>query len=722
MAHRSTLAAAAILLAAACTTSPSLQDCAADADCGAGNVCHAGSCAANAPPVADLDVPASVTTNRLLSLIPSASDPEGRPVATRWTVLATAGGCAPDVEPQDGPALEVVFWCAGTYEARLVPIDDQGLEGTTVVRSLEVTPASGAPSVTVAPAIAATHVCDAAASTCTVEGPDGSPSLQLGAVAADPGSAPLSYQWIALPPAFALEDPTLLVAFLTSTADDAPIAAIGNGSGGPIAGTYRFRVRVSNPDGLLAQAFQEVVVANEAPTGASGGWELPHAYVDGAFVAEGEVPSGAVDPDGDALIVQGALAPTPPASCTEAVTAGVTPGSVRVRIACTLPADLIGAEPRTLTATITDANGAALAISAPLVIANRPPRIDLDPSLGGALSLEHRVEPCQLLTAASCFVVDGPDPFLVTDPDGDPLAPHLLGASVGAARPSSRGTVTLDGTLRRFRFETSVGAPAEFRSPSGASGFSLTASQADPWGATASVEAPLTIQNRKPILEESVGSVSVPHVYDASTRRYRASATGALFRDPDGDPLVLTGSAPPPCSGVTLEAGRITITCERAWDYTLGGLPPLDEFLATAPNQVTVSDGWEGVASGTWVHIQDRPATVSAPTTTSESCACVSGFSCTREYSVSKTGVTLPVALVDPDGDPAQIAVYANLSPTAPVPVTCLPGWCYPKVDGASTSSIHGSVVGKTGGLVIPPVEALFSVTPTCAAAGTCCP
>jgi hypothetical protein len=485
-------------------------------------------------------------------------------VEHRWSISAVAAGCDPEPEPGDGSALDVVFWCPGTYEATLVPVDDLGAEGAPVTRTFPVALATGVPTLAVGPAISAQHRCDPEVPVCAVLAPDGTPSLRLAASGADPGGAPLAFEWTAIPPAPAAADPALALAFAPGPFDAAPTATIGNG-GGPIAGVYRFRVRVRGSEGLLAQAFQEVVVDNRPPVASPAGLVLGHRYVDGVYLAEGDVDTGASDPDGDLLFAAGALDPAAPAGCTEEVTPA-TGGRVHVRIACSVPSALIGASARTLTAAIADPSGAWVAFTAPIAVANQPPSISLLPSFSDGLALDHRVEPCAIASGTSCFVAEAADPFAVVDPDGDPLSAYNLGATVASDRTSSRGTATVEGAAYRFRFETPTSLPGEFRSLAGASGFTVNAAVVDSFGATASVALPLAILNRAPTVLEEIPAASIPHWYEPASRRYRASATGPAFEDPDGDPLV--PSVPPSgfCSTVTLDQGRATIGCERAWD------------------------------------------------------------------------------------------------------------------------------------------------------------
>ena len=229
MTFRSTLSLAALISLGACSSSsPSLLPCAQDEDCGGGNLCVSGSCAVNLRPVASFSAPEGVSTHRLVPMAASVSDPEGRPTTSRWSVSVKEGadGCAPDVEPSDGGPLGVIFWCPGAYEVTVVPVDDQGLEGAPVVRSLTVAAAVGAPTVTAGPPIDATHRCDLAGPSCLVEGPGNDPSLELRATASDPEGASLAFEWTAVLPDLAASDATLHATFLTSTAIDQTLISV----------------------------------------------------------------------------------------------------------------------------------------------------------------------------------------------------------------------------------------------------------------------------------------------------------------------------------------------------------------------------------------------------------------------------------------------------------------------------------------------------------------
>ena len=713
---RSAAAAATSLLFVACSSSTPVLECTSDGDCGAGNVCQRGACAANAAPLAAFPAPGTPTTHRVITLSGSATDPEGRDATLRWSVRAVEGGCEPDVGPADGLSIDLVFWCPGRYEAAAVAVDDLGLEGPPAVQVFEVTAAVGAPSVTAGLAIAATHRCDAAVPTCEVLGPGGSPSLSLGAAGTDPGGAALAYEWAAIPPAgVGGDDAPLSVTFVPGADVAQPTVTVSN-AGGAIAGRYRFRVRVRNPHRLVAQGFQEATVGNSVPVPLPAKLSVPHRFDGVRYVADGDLVFGARDPDGDPLAVA-ALVPSAPApGCIETFEPGVG-ATVGVHVSCLDAASLIGATPRTLAVTIVDPNGGAFDVEAPLLIGNQAPVVSL--AAGAPLRLDHRVAPCILAAGPACFLADGPDPFTVHDPDGDPLAEYELVATVAAGRPSSKGIVTPDGETRRFRFETPATLPLEFRSASGASGFSLSASVADPWTKAGAVAA-LTIANRPPIVKEAVPAVSVPHAYDAVARRYVATASGALFEDPDGDPMQATAATYDNCHTVTLDGGRAVIGCALGWDYTLGGLPPLFDFARSNPSSISVSDGWASVLASTQITVLDRPATVTAPPTAVESCACVYGSPCWKN-ALTMTGVRVPVLLDDPDGDPAQVSLGVGSSQPVPQPppVTCVPGWCYPSF--SSSDYTTSGAVSAASGATIRVVWATFSIQPSCSTSGTCC-
>jgi hypothetical protein len=247
----------------------------------------------------------------------------------------------------------------------------------------------------------------------------------------------------------------------------------------------------------------------------------------------------------------------------------------------------------------------------------------------------------------------------------------------------------------------------------------VSGSVSDPFGGTASIALPLAIRNRSPVVKEPLASTSVPHLYDASSLRYRASANGALFEDPDGDPLVpsVVGSAF--CSSVTMVSGRAVVGCDRVWDYKLGGVPPLAELLVPRTLSVTASDGWEAASSATAVTVLDRPATVAAPITSIERCTCVSGFPCWTN-TTSIAAIPIPVELTDPDGDPSRLVMQVFWA-TGPQPaaINCVPGWCYPTVNGAMSAG-QGIVQAYADGTGAN-VQAFFEVLVTCGAKGTCC-
>lgn len=710
---------AALAVVAGCASSPTMLQCAADADCGAGNLCVQGACAANAPPTATFETPVGATTHRLFTLVPASRDPEGRPVRHRWAVKATAAGCAADAEPTASGSLEVVFWCAGSYEVTLVPIDDLGAEGVPVVRALEVAAASGAPTVTAGAAIAATHRCDQAVPSCLVVGPGGANTLQLAASASDPGGGAIVFEWRGIPPPAPAKDPALLLSFVTSSASASPVVGISNGSGGPIAGLYRFRVRARNPQGLLGQAFQEVAVANSPPTVRSRAAGIPHTFLGGSYVAEAVVRTDAFDSDGDALKISAALDGAPVEGCLASFEPSSAAGYLRVRVACSSAAAFTASRWVSAIVRATDGNGGSFSGSWSFLLQNRPPQIGLKPSFAdGLLAVDHRAERCTLSTGPSCFVADGSDPFVVADPEGDPVATFSMAPVVSPTQPQSKGTVSLTGASLGFRFESPVTAPLEFRSSLGLSGFALQATATDALGGTANLTVPLSIRNRPPFVKEPSVVVAAPHVYDPATLRYVATARGALFEDPDGDPLLPIVTRAGSCGSATITAGRATITCERSYDWRTALYPPLASFLAAGGVLVTASDGWEGVSSATWITIEDRPPTLSVPATTIDNCACV-GTGWTG-WVVSGSNATLPVVVADPDGDPAYVKADGVGTEYPPPPSVCLPGTCLPVTNLTVDASTSVTVTADTGASAAR-AAVKVDVSVACSKSGTGC-
>jgi hypothetical protein len=714
------LLAGLVLAAAAggCSGPPSAAGCAADADCGAGMVCTRGTCAGNVPPTAAIALPAGATTHRLLRLRSESRDPEGQPITLAWSVEPIDAGCDPEPEPPADGALEAVFWCPGDYRVTLIAIDPLGAESAPAVRVLSVAAATGAPIVGAGASVSAAHRCDAAVPSCEAVSAGGATTFPLAATGVDPAGGALAWEWVHLPPPGA--DPALEARF-TPGSDVAATAATLSTPGGAISGLHRFRVRARSGAGLLGEAFQEVTVGNEPPAVAPAGLAAPHAFADGLYQVDAELDTGATDADGDPLVASGSLAPPPTAGCAEEVLPAAG-GRLRVRIACTTAAGLSGAAPRILSVTVADPNGGTASFSTPLAILNRAPVVALAPEWSGRLVLGHRVEPCALSAGPSCYVADGADPFVVSDPDGDPIVAWSIVTAVAGGLPASKGAAAADGAGYRFRFETLAGAPAQFRGAGDATGFALVATATDALGAPATVAVPLGIRNRAPVLVEPVASVAVNHRYDAATRRYLAEAPGPRFVDPDGDPISATPVDPSFCSTASVVDGRAIVTCARAWDWTLGGRPPLRPLLGPRPITLIAGDGWETVETSTTVEILDRPATVSAPLHSAERCACVAASICSR-WAAATTGLPLSVLLDDPDGDPAEIALALDGPAVAqPGPVTCLPGWC------TASFNSNGEIPSGGSGTVrafsyegASAASASFSLAASCATQGACC-
>jgi hypothetical protein len=694
-------AASAAMLLAACADLPALEGCTCDADCGEGSTCFGGACVVNGAPSAGFEPPAGATTHRLIRFTATTRDPEGGPVTTRWSFRPVADGCDAEPDPARDDSIDVVFWCAGRYEATLVPVDAAGLEGAAVVHAFDVAASVGAPSVVGGPTLPAAHRCELSVPRCAVLSAGGEEALPLEADAADPDGETLHFEWRAIPPATSRDDPTLHVTFLPDAAAPGPLVAIENG-GGPIAGTWRFRVRAVDPGGLIGEAHVTVEVANTPPVAAPTAASLPHRYEGGAFVAAGDAPVGVVDPDGDALAITASLSDAPP-SCAQSVQPAE--GGYRLAISCADPGDLIGPA-RALRVVAIDVHGAALHFELPVTVENRPPTFGVgsgaDP---GAHELDHGVTACTLASGERCFVAEGSDPFLVADPDGDPVGGYALSAAAAADRPTTAAATWLDGGVRRFRFEAPVDQPLEFRGPDGASGFTLAALAHDPWE-EARATLPVRIRNRAPVVVEEGPVAAVPHRYDRFLLRYSAEAPGPRFADPDGDPLSATVDTVAPCQSATLDAeGRATVLCARDWDWRSTSVPPLRKFAVATEPAVLASDGWDVTASPARITILDRPPVlVAAESQTLEGCDCGPASSCpANAFPLAR--FVLFVSYLDPDGDPALVtpSFSASVVEEQP-PVACIKASCAPYlyVEEATLiwtahPSAFGSLTADTG-------------------------
>lgn len=660
------------LAACGASTRDTVLSCTAPSDCGPAALCVQGACQASTRPVADFTSPATLTTNRAVAVTATVHDPDpGDSVATwAWSVTRLAADCDADADVADAATLQAVFWCAGTYQISLVVSDSTGVESEPARRTVTVTALPDAPTVTAGAARTVEHRCAGAPLRCELEQP-----VALSAAGQSPLGGVLTYQWTAIPPDASRAGAAAGLS-PSATARDATLNI--ETEGGPISGAWRFRVRVSDGSGNLAQATQLLTVGNRPPVIDGAPISLDHRYEDGAYVASGTLTVPVYDPDGDPLEVGVAMSEPSGSGCASSFTE-MAAGTGLFSLSCANPLSLTSA-PRALQATAGDVNGAEASVPVVLEIRNRLPVVQPAAGPGAAyLTLDHSVGTCPG-GSGLCFQVGGPNPFVAIDPDGDPVSAITLLPRVEPARTASVAELGAGASADTFRFSTPVGLPAEFRSPAGASGFSVTATTADPFGASAPSQ-PLFIQilNRPPAVRTSRPVTTVAHRYLASASEYQATAPLAVFEDPDGDPLVQGGSVgDQSCPTVTLGAdGAASVACRRAYQPAPTSPPTLSGFAGTHQVTAVAGDGWETTGAVTAVTIAAAPPTVPSYSGAVESCAC----KC-REWDPEPPAVCIggwgwaagtgkgafPVRPADPDGDPLAVTFSLAAIPPASIP------------------------------------------------------
>jgi len=496
--------------------------------------------------------------------------------------------------------------------------------------------------------------------------------------------------------------------------------------GGPISGAWRLRVRAEDALGNLAQAIQLVTVGNREPAIDATALALDHRY-DGAYRVDGALAVPATDPDGDPVQVVLAVREPAGSGCSASLR-GAT-----LALSCPEPAGLLVAG-RAVVASATDVNGASVAAAVPVVALNRLPVLR---PRGGAgvtsLSLDHGVGPC-LGGGGTCFLVSGDDPFLATDPDGDPVTAVTLVPRVEAGRPASSGAALTGVGGGSFRFGTAIAYPAEFRSPAGESGFSLTATASDPFGTSAPAQPSLAIRilNRPPVPTLAPDTVSTGHRYDAGLGAYLAAAELAAFVDPDGDPLVVDAPADDPdCGALTLAGGVVSVACRRDFALTPTAVPTLAGFAGQHALTPGVSDGWDTTRRATALVVEDRPPSVASYSGPVEACTCkcpslepLDPWECPvpSRWEADPSQFTLPNRPVDADGDPLRVTfkvawgqpgAYVNPSISTALPQDCAATASSPTQGVTLEVSVSDGVSSASG---------IWSASRvTCASEGTIC-
>ncbi len=672
--------ALALLLAACGGSGERVRTCSSDAECGPGALCLQSACVTNRRPAVTLQLPAAPTTHRALVVEATAADSDPGDSITRfaWTVTPVGAACDAEPEPSSGPALELVFWCAGTYQVTVVAEDARGASSLAATQTVEVAPATGAPVVTTPPALEVEHACGGAPFACRPAAAGRPIALPLSATVDDPAGGALISRWRLIPPPGAGTDCT--VSFAQGEASLTNQAWME--SRGVIAGTWRFRLRVAGATGLLGQADQVVVIGNRPPELAGQAVTLAHRHEGGRYLASGQVALPATDPDGDPLTLVASLDEAGTDGCTSRVGA-VTSGSVEVETSCAEPARLLGAATRILRVVARDAGGGATEALFPIEIGNRPPVVRLASNPAGAsVAVDHTVGACPG-GAGDCYLASGTAAFEAVDPDGDPLPSLTVEGLVGAWHSHSSARVTTAAGVAWFGFATAVGWPTEFRTASGATGFTLQASSVDPFGAATTLPVAVVVGNRPPLVRATVARIVVPHRYDAGRGAWVAAASPASFEDPDGDPLLPgPGGDDPACRTVAVTGGAGQVECTLAY-APASGLPPLASFVGDHRVPVGVTDGWAAVAAPSTVSIQNGSPALRPFAGTVESCACrcakwnADGNACLGQPTevVNTAVVPLPVLVDEADGDPLQVT-FTGVIPAGGDQKTVLPGSC----------------------------------------------
>jgi hypothetical protein len=408
---------------------------------------------------------------------------------------------------------------------------------------------------------------------------------------------------------------------------------------------------------------------------------LDHRYDQGAYLAGGSLALAATDPDGDPVMLAALLDEQGTDGCTSHLTP-IAEGMLAFDTRCGEATPLIGPAVRTIRVVAGDGNGGTTETPFPIEIGNRPPelRFTSNPA-GGQVRLDHLVGACPGATG-SCFLLDGTASFEVVDPDGDPVTVPAVAAVVRPGFTASTGLAGTAGGVTTFRFATAIAAPEQFRPADGTTGFSLVATAADPFGASARLEVPVVALNRPPVMRQALSSV-VAHSYDPATRAYVAIAPLVTVEDPDGDPIRTSGSVgDAACASFTISGGVLSVSCRLAYDLA-AGLPPLASFLGDHAVAPGIADGWERVGWATTVTIQDRAPLATPFEGVVDSCFCscakwsADGSTCVGQakWVADASSVPLPVRVSDADGDPLQVS-YAGAPIGGGTQKTVLPGSC----------------------------------------------
>jgi hypothetical protein len=647
-----------------------------------------GACVAGSLPQARIVVRASTSellSHRDIVFDGSASqdtNPGGAVRAYSWAVRRGAGAtCDPTAVRGEAAAFTTNFQCPGQFVIELQVQNDRGLASVPEEATLEIGPSANPPVITSMGAdLAFEHRCTGSPVLCAAIGAGGeAASFQLDATATDVEDGDkLSYTWSAVPPDGA-DAAATHVSFAPDAHTRTPIASLKT-DGARVAGEWRFEVRVEDGDHLVTVGTQRVTVSNRAPAFAlaPGPIVATHQFnvAAGRYYASGSIDGTVTDPDGDPLL-------PPLLSVTEGATAGcdftlndstLHGSTVHAAFSLSCPADnpagIIGAAERSVTVTLRDVNGGEASASTRLEVGNTPPVFALAAGASRAYTVPHTVQPCLASVGQSCFTVDTEIPFVVGDPELDPVSLSLTPAGLASAATFQAASPT------HFKLQVPTSQPADFRRADGTMPGTFGMTAGDPW--TSSSDAfTIRVANAAPAVALLSGTFSVPHRYSEAEGAYVSTFDLATASDADGDPLIAVAtSTDGMCAATGIVGGKVRVRCA----YPAG---PITGPARATPFQsfgreirASVQDPWtsSGSTPPAGLEIQNGPpamATTAPGFIGTTPCHC-SGCNLIP----NGPGIaTVDPAAVDPDGDPLEMTVtFASGAPAQTV--RCAPGAC----------------------------------------------
>lgn len=553
---------------AACGEVPAPRRCASTAECAADARCVGEVCVADAPPVAVITAPASFLSNVSYSFGSSGSyDPDaGDSVVSRqWTVTAAQAPCGPSPDAAATEALVVVFPCAGSFDVKLVVVDQLGVPSAPRVLRASVTQSVDPPAVEVGADLALEHRCAGEPLTCTPLDGAQATTFSLSATGSGPAAGGFTYRWTyQLPPELAGK-PAPAVTFSPDEASPTPVVAVQT-QGTAIAGTWQFVVEATDSRGLVAVGTQRVAVGNRPPEVQGAGAALiqvPHVFspssagaTTGTMAALGATPVLTVtDPDGDPFDAAFSSSHSGDGANGFLVQDLGDHATFSVVVLYGGPADgayLIGpGVSRTVSFAAVDANGGTGSASWDIQVTNRPPRVAVPVT---ALEVPHSFDTGgsrYLATATlAAFADDDGDPLSIDAATGDPIC---TGKRLAPANPAAA------------EIECSVpyaGTPA---ANAIAGLHAVTATVRDAWAGTAA-PTNLTVGNRQPRLTSTSVTLSpactegscclfdpVNKVCDTyyMTQGVATASLGPPLMDDDGDPMLVNYAAQDSCATIS---------------------------------------------------------------------------------------------------------------------------------------------------------------------------